>query len=565
MSLFSSIQVGASALQATQIGLQVAGQNIANASTPGYIREEAVLSPGPTQHVGDLLEGTGVEVQGITQDVNTFLEQQLRGANSDQANASINNQTYTQLQGVLGALNSTNLDTSLASFFSSIANVLNQPEDSTVRNQAVLNGQALAGTFNSLNAQVDQLRSNLNTQVVSDAGTVNSLLTQINSLNTQIATLTGGNNLPSAAVGLTDARNSALSSLSQLMNIKVQEQPDGTMTVYSGGQYLVNEGVVRQVQVDNSTNRGQQVANLALAGSDTPLSITSGEVAGLINSRDNILGGFVDQLNSLAGTLSSEFNKIYSTGQGLSGYTQVTSATPVSNADAPLDETGLAVTPVTGDFQVQVYNTQTGLSQNTDVHVVESGLGDDTTLNSLAAQLNSISGLSATVNAQGQLTIATTAANTQVAFSGDTSGALAALGINTFFTGSDAGSLSVNSAAVQDPSTFAASAGGVGVDTNVAQQLANFANVPLASQGGSTLTAMQNTLVANVTQGANVAQSASDGATSFQQSLQSQETSVSGVSLDEETVSMLEYQHDYEASARFISTISSLLDQLVQL
>jgi flagellar hook-associated protein 1 FlgK len=565
MSLFSSIQVGASALQATQIGLQVAGQNIANASTPGYIREEAVLSPGPTQQVGDLLEGTGVEVQGITQDVNTFLEQQLRGANSDQANASINNQTYTQLQGVLGALNSTNLDTSLSSFFSSIANVLNQPEDSTVRNQAVLNGQALAGTFNSLNAQVDQLRSNLNTQVVSDAGTVNSLLTQINSLNTQIATLTGGNNLPSAAVGLTDARNSALSSLSQLMNINVQEQPDGTMTVYSGGQYLVNEGVVRQVQVDNSTNRGQQVANLALAGSDTPLSITSGEVAGLINSRDNILGGFVDQLNSLAGTLSSEFNKIYSTGQGLSGYTQVTSATPVSNADAPLDETGLAVTPVTGDFQVQVYNTQTGLSQNTDVHVVESGLGDDTTLNSLAAQLNSISGLSATVNAQGQLTIATTAANTQVAFSGDTSGALAALGINTFFTGSDAGSLSVNSAAVQDPSTFAASAGGVGVDTNVAQQLANFANVPLASQGGSTLTAMQNTLVANVTQGANVAQSASDGATSFQQSLQSQETSVSGVSLDEETVSMLEYQHDYEASARFISTISSLLDQLVQL
>ncbi len=565
MSLFSAIQVGASALQATQVGLQVAGQNIANASTPGYIREEAVLSPGPTQQVGALLEGTGVEVQGITQDVNEFLEQQLRGANSDQANASINNQTYTQLQGVLGALNSTNLDTSLQSFFSSIANVLNQPEDSTVRNQAVLTGQALAGTFNSLDAQVNQLRSNLNTQVVSDAGSINSLLTQVNSLNTQIATLTGGNNSPSAAVGLTDERNTALSSLSQLMNINVTEQPDGTMTVYSGGQYLVNEGIVQQVQVDNSTNRGQQVANIALAGSDTPLSITSGEVAGLINSRDNVLGGFVDQLNSLAGTLSSEFNKIYSTGQGLSGYTQVTSATPVSNADAPLDAAGLAITPVTGDFQVQVYNTQTGLSQNTDVHVDESGLGDDTTLNSLAAQLNSISGLSATVNPQGQLTIAATAANTQVAFSGDTSGTLAALGINTFFTGSDAGSLSVNSAVVADPSTFAASAGGVGVDTQVAQQLANFANVPLASQGGSTLTTMQNTLVANVTQGASVAQSASDGATSFQESLQSQESSVSGVSLDDETVSMLEYQHDYEASARFISTISDLLDTLVQL
>jgi flagellar hook-associated protein 1 FlgK len=565
MSLFSSIQVAGSALQATQIGLQVAGQNIANASTPGYIREEAVLTPGPTQQVGGLLEGTGVEVQGITQDINNFLEQQLRGANSDQANAAINNQTYTQLQGVLGALNSTNLDTSISGFFSSISNVLNQPEDPTVRNQAVLNGQALAGNFNSLDLQVNQLRSNLNTQVINDAGSINSYLTQIGQLNTQIATLTGGGQSASAAVGLTDERNTALSSLSQLMNVNVQEQQDGTMSVYSGGQYLVDEGSVRQVQVDKSTNRGQQVASLALAGSDTPLSITSGEVAGLINSRDQILGGFTDQLNSLAGTLSTEFNKIYSTGQGLNGYTQVTSATPVDDANAPLDAAGLAVTPVTGDFQVQVYNTQTGLSQSTDVHVVQNGLGGDTTLNSLATQLNSITGLSAAVNAQGQLTIKTTASNNQVAFSGDTSGALAALGINTFFTGSDAGGLSVNSAVVQDPSTFAASAGGVGVDTQVAQQLANFGNLPLASQGGSTLTDLQNQLVANVTQGASVAQSASDGATTFQQSLQNQETSVSGVSLDEETVSMLQYQHDYEASARFISTISSLLDQLVQL
>ena len=53
-----------------------------------------------------------------------------------------------------------------------------------------------------------------------------------------------------------------------------------------------------------------------LQGSNVPLSITSGEIGGLINSRDQILGGFVDQLNSLASTFASEFNQLYSTGPG---------------------------------------------------------------------------------------------------------------------------------------------------------------------------------------------------------------------------------------------------------
>src|ERR1700676_5307078 len=104
MSLFSAINVAGNALQANQIGLQVVGQNIANASTPGYLREQAVFVPGPMQQVGNLLEGTGVQVQGITQNINNFLEQQLRNANSDQSSTAVNSQTFTQLQNLLNEL-----------------------------------------------------------------------------------------------------------------------------------------------------------------------------------------------------------------------------------------------------------------------------------------------------------------------------------------------------------------------------------------------------------------------------------------------------------------------------
>lgn len=367
------------------------------------------------------------------------------------------------------------------------------------------------------------------------------------------------------AVGLTDQRNEALTNLSQLINITTQQQSDGTVSVYNSGQFLVNEGNVRPLAVVNTNNDGQQVANLALKGSNIPLSITSGEVGGLINSRDQILGGFLDQLNSLAGTFASEFNQIYSTGQGLNGYTTLTGTTSVANPAAPLDAAGLPVTPTNGTFQVQVLNTTTGLTQTTQIDVLENGMENDTTLNSLAGQLNGISGLSASVNSSGQLKISTTSPDVQVAFAGDTSGALTALGINTFFNGNDAAGLSVNSAVTSNPSTFAASAGGIGVDTQVAQQLAGFASLPLASAGGSTISDVYNNLAANVTQGSSVAQAASSAAATYEQSLQSQQQSISGVSLDTQTVDMLQYQQAYEASAKYISEIDSLLQTLLQL
>jgi flagellar hook-associated protein 1 FlgK len=573
MSLLSSIQMGANSLQAQQLGLQVVGQNIANANTPGYSVETLGLQPGPTQRDGSLLLGSGVEIEGVEQKVDQFLNSQVRSALSTQTGTGVSSQTYQQLESLFGALNNTNngtnLDSAMTNFFSSISQVLNNPADQTVRQLAVSSGQTLATTFNQLASGATQLRSSLNTQVENDVTSANDLLTQIGSLNLQITQLQGGTGGAGAAgnqaVGLTDQRNEALTNLSQLINITTQQQSDGTVSVYNSGQFLVDDGNVRPLAAVYTNNDGLQVADLSLKGSNIPLSITSGEVGGLINSRDQILGGFLDQLNSLAGTFASEFNQIYSTGQGLNGYASLTGTTSVANPAAPLDAAGLPVTPTNGTFQVQVLNTTTGLTQTTQIDVLENGMDNDTTLNSLAGQLNGISGLSASVNSSGQLQISTTSPDVQVAFAGDTSGALTALGVNTFFSGNDAGSLSVNSAVASDPTTFAASAGGVGVDTQVAQQLAGFASLPLASAGGSTISDVYNSLAANVTQGSSVAQAASSAAATYESSLQSQQQSISGVSLDTQTVDMLQYQQAYEASAKYISEIDSLLQTLMQL
>src|SRR6185295_13139905 len=120
MSLFGSIQMGSSTLRAMQIGLQVVGNNIANADTPGYVREEAVFAPAPVQRVGGLILGLGVEVDSIVQKLDRFVQQRLMGAQGDRANADTQAQVYRDLETLLNELSdSVDLSSALTGFFSS--------------------------------------------------------------------------------------------------------------------------------------------------------------------------------------------------------------------------------------------------------------------------------------------------------------------------------------------------------------------------------------------------------------------------------------------------------------
>ena len=552
-------------LQANQIAIQVVGNNIANADTPGYIQENVNLQAAPTQKLGNELLGSGVQVQGVQQQLDNFLEDRLRGAMSDQANTATQQSTYTQLEQTVNALGTNNLSTAMTKFFSSISDVLNNPQDVSTQNQVVLQGQTLAGDVNSMAQQVNALRGNLNQQVVGMAGQINQLTSEVASLNTQIAQVQGGAGGPSEAGGLQDQRLTALENLSQLTSIQVQNNPDGTVSVYAGGEYLVYGATVRQVDVAYDTDRGMNTAQLQLSGTDTSLNPASGQLAGLLTSRDTVLGGFLDTLDNFSQNLANEFNKVYSSGQGLTGYQQLTSQNSVDSPTAALNQAGLSYTPQNGAFQILVQNTQTGVTQTTTIPVDLSGQGNDVTLSGLAAEINQVGGLTASVTADNKLSISCSSPNEQFALSSDNSGVLAALGLNTFFTGDSASSLGVNSTLANNPSLLAASTGGIGTDTNNATTLANFADQPLASQKGNTLTDLYSTMTADLSQASAVASSSAQGAQTFCSTLSTQKASESGVSLDDQTIQLMAYQRAYQASANYIQTIQQMFDTLLKI
>jgi flagellar hook-associated protein 1 FlgK len=568
MSLFGAIQMGGNTLKAMQIGLHVVGNNIANANTPGYVRQEAIYVPAPVQVHGNLILGTGVLVDSIVQKLDQFVQDRLVGARGDRANAEVQEQIYRDLEVLLNEISAEgDLSSALTRFFNAVDEVMRDPGSISARDQAVKIAVELAENFGHLHREAYEHQGELNDRVSAVADEINSLAEDIRLLNIQIASIEGGDTSGSDAAGLRVKRQEAVDRLSELINIRVDEQASGGTSVAVGGEFLVFEGQRREVNIAaSSEDAGLSVVEFS--DTHSALSTTAGELEGLYVARDEIVGGFLNRLDELAGTLAFEFNKAHSQGQGLVGFQELTSVESILDSSAALDAAGLAFTPVSGSFELVLSSrTEVGQTQTHAIHIHLDGLDTDTTLESLAAQLDAIDGLAASITSTGALQLTTDSTDTEFSFSGDTSGALAALGLNTFFTGSTAATLGVNAElkGIENAAKFAASDDGIGNGSGNAERLAVLFERPIESIGNASLADLYNQLINEVTQGSAIAQSVAEGFRVFEGTLDGQKQAVTGVSIDEEAIKMITLQRIYQASAKYIQTVSELLDLLVNL
>jgi flagellar hook-associated protein 1 FlgK len=553
-------------LQAMQIGLHVVGNNIANANTPGFIRERVLYAPAPVQKVGNLTLGNGVEIAGIIQNIDQFVEERLRDVGGDRASSDIQQKVYKDLEAILGELGDTDVSTSLTNFFNGIQEVVDHPEDMALRNLAVEAGKTLATRINTLHRRVSTAYEEFGVGVNNLTTEINGLTEEVRALNLKIVALEGGQSIANQAGGLRSQRNVALKRLAEIANVKITENQVGSVSIAMNGEVLVHEGTRREVKTVYSSEDGRQVATIEYADGGGPLQVTSGELHGLYAARDEIVGGFIDKLDEFAGALAFEFNKVYSQGQGATGYQSITSVEAVDNRHAELDAAGLDFTPVNGSFNVVLYNTTTKLKTTHTIAVDLNGLQEDSSLATVAAQIDAIDGVRAEITADNRLKITAESAENRLAFDDDNSGFLAAIGINTFFTGSKAGDIAINSVVAADGSKFAAAdVGALGVDVGNAKKLIALHDQGLASLSGGSITGLYDQLVNQTAQGSAVAESVADGFEVFEQTLQAQSQSVSGVNIDEEAIDMIMLQQTYQASARYISTLAELMDVLVAL
>ena len=534
-------------------------------NTPGYIRQELIQSTGPAVLVGGVLLGYGVRGNGVVQKFDDFTATQLRETLSNLESSKALDDIYSQIESVFSELSDNDLSTKLSDFSGSIQDVLNQPGNTSLRRLVVERGKSLSSDIRTVNTQLVDLQAKLNQGIRDSANEINRLTERIAKLNTKIVEIEGGGAIQSDAVGLRDERVQLLNELAGIVDIRASEQSSGSVTVFVGGEYLVSDGLQRKVNVATTQNEEGASLEIRLSDTDSPLQVSSGRLKGLYGARDSAAGTAFRDLDQFARDLIAQFNLIHSQGQGLVGFSSVTGTNGADDTTAALDLAGLPIDIKNGEFEVQVIDSLSGLTKTHVVRVQLNGGTDDSSLEDVTAALDAIAGISATLTSDGKLRVEADSDKITFAFQNDSTNFLASAGINTFFQGDSAATISVNDILVGDPRMFAASNTGVGGGTDNALKLAQAFDEPLEQLNGRSIKQSYEDLVVRTTQDINVQSGVTEGLENYYKVLEGKLLGITGVNLDEEAVKMIFYQRAFQASSRVIQASNELLDALMNL
>ncbi len=653
MSLYS---IGVSALDAAQAALNMIGNNLANASTPGYHNQVMDLTEAYPSQIANISVGGGVQVADVRRLISNPLETAITNQTFSLADTTAQLNTLQQVQTYLSP-SSGSVHDAIEQFFNDVNQLATNPSDATQRTVVIRDAQNLATTFNSLSASLTQVQNGLDSQLSNSVSEINTLGKQIAQLNAEIRNATASGAVPN---NLLDQRDQLINQLAGDINVQVVPGDLNQVNVLAGGAPLVVSDQSQNLQYSlASGNQGQ----VTVAGSSTPLTVTGGQVGGMLSVRNQSLANVQTQLDTLAGAVAQQIDEVQATGLGVSGPATILSGTRgVTNVNAPLDKAGLAFPPQAGTLYVSVTNLSTGIRTLTPVNIdpatqslndVASALGAVPNIQAVtdpqtgtlqilakpgyafdfAGRLPSspdTSGFTGTATPQvggqytgakndtytfqvvgsgtvgvtpnlslavkdsGGNTLATlnigqgytpgtalTAANgitvqlasgtantgdtfsTPVVAQPDNSGILASLGLGTFFTGSTAATLAVQPALLNNPNLLAASRNGDSGDNSNLIRLGALQTQPVLANGTQTLTQGYDSIVGNVAvqvQGLTTQQTSQQA---LGQQLQTQQQNVSGVDPNEQLVSLMNFQQQFQTASEFIGTVNSTLQSLL--
>ena len=564
MSLTATLNIGKTALASTQSAIQTVGNNIAGASDPNYTRQVARIEAKPGQKLGPgLILGTGVDLTGVARQIDEALTGRVRNGTSDAAAAKANSLWLDQIEGVFNELGDDDLSTQFSKFFGAWSEASNKPTDVALRQNVLTEGRALATKLQDARGGLEDLGRAAGAQLDAAAKSADDLSRQVADLNDQIVRAEGGGG--AIANGLRDRRDAVLGELATHVNVHSAEQPNGSVNVYVGSEPLVIGDVshgVRLLVADDAN--GEPTYTPRFADNGTPLNARGGDIAGAAAGWRKVAEAR-DGLDALAGSIVFELNKLHTSGQGLIGFDNLESTSRVSDAAAALDADGAGLTfpPGNGSFVINVRDKATGRTTPTLIDVTSGGTSGGTSLNDLAASLDAVAGVTAGVY-DGRLRISADSPGQDVSFGQDTSNVLASLGVGGFFTGSTAADVGV-SAAVDDPRRLALSGNGEPGDNAVGRKIADLQDAGLAGLGGASLSQSYQALIYDVASSADAARSDADATASVEETLTAQRQALSGVSLDEEAVTLLRYQRSYQGAARLIAAVDEMMQTVLQL
>lgn len=549
-STFGNIEISKRALFAQQTALATTGHNIANANTQGYTRQIVNLTASRPIEAPGLMRsnvpgqlGQGVEFDSIDRIRERFLDHQYYNENKEAGNWSVRQDVLEKLEAITNEPSETGIRSVIEKFWSAWQVFSKEPENTTARAALKESALAMTDSFNFTSTKLKELKSDLTENVRVKVSEANTIIKSVARLNNEIFRVEGlGNN----ANDLRDQRDLLADQLSKIMNISIVDT-DGGYNINMGSTALVEGISVKTTFVETPADPSTPLPTpsdgstaLAFDQAYTDGNLKSGEVFGMIGSRETYLKSYQYQLDSMVKAL-------------VAGPATVTLPAGTVLPDKLPKGTVIGTTTYTGtetltDAQrVLKADTKVTVVGINGLHALGYNLGDP----SERLDFFTIKGTDTEFNASNLTVNPAIVGNvSKIAASGrvltDANGSIVkdANGKETLVKGNN--TIALLTAELRNSKfDFDPESSGIPILTNGTFDefyRAMVGQLGVQTQEATRMATNQKTLAEQV---------------------DSRRQEVSGVSIDEEMANMIKYQHAYNAAARALTAFDEMLDKVI--
>lgn len=317
----SVLNIGTRALQANQIALQTAGNNIANVNTPGYSRQSVVLTAVEGQFTGGGYIGKGVDVQTIQRNFSAFLTRQATLASATQNADVARSNKLNQLQDIFSG-GSTGLGAAVSDMMNAFSDVASAPTDLTARTVALTRVDETAGRFRAASQAIQDLQAGVAQEISQKVNNINTLAKSIAEVNDEIARAQGKGQPPN---DLLDRRDQLVRELNQFVQTTSIAADDGSVGIFlAGSQPLVLGTTVSPVSLVSDDFGDTLKSKLSIIRDGRQIlldenALGGGEVSGLLRFQNNDLVEGRNLLGRLTLAITTQMNEQHALGLDLDG------------------------------------------------------------------------------------------------------------------------------------------------------------------------------------------------------------------------------------------------------
>lgn len=569
MSFAAIRNTATSALASSQVNMQIAASNIANADTAGYTRKTGTQLMTAT---GGL--GAGVEVASVSGSADKYLLKSLNAATSELASASALKQFADRVQALFGTISSDGSSNTLANHVSAFETALAQlsgtPESQTLQVQLVDTLDTLVSNLRAISTGTQSLRASADEGIADGVTTVNQRLEAIHALNKDIKQAAARGDM---TADLEDRRAVALQDIAAEMNVSAYVSPDNTMKIYTASGAALLDGTVHKLNYTGSAFVTTETvfSPIMLDGKNVTSAITSGKIGAQLYQRDVNLPATQAEIDTFAQSLIESVNAAYNQGTSLPAPSSVTSNAQVVGTDALNGN---------GTFRVAEINPDGTLVAYSDFDLANYATFDD-----FAAAIDAVPGLDASIDASGKFSISSTAGN-GISFADISSdiggkGVSGAFGFNDLIVGTDGRNIAVRadiraaptglstaSLSTDDPLVVGASAAGVSpaLAKTLQKSVTDKHDFPAAgglAAASSSFASYAGLIASRSAISASTAGNTLDSKQNTYETLTTAISAQSGVNVDEEIARVSELEQQYTTAAQLLQVLNDMFDALL--